>query len=61
LNADGSGLSQLAGTTGGSRPSWSLDAQSIAFGSGGSIRWARLDGSSRGVIIDDGHSPAWRR
>jgi WD40-like Beta Propeller Repeat len=60
LNADGSGLVHLVATTGGGgRPTWSPDGQFIAFGWSGSINWVSADGSSRGVIIHDGHSPAW--
>jgi len=61
LNADGTGLLQLAAAMGNSRPTWSPDAQYIAFGSSGSIHWVKADGNSRGVIVHDGHSPSWQR
>jgi len=60
VNADGSGLVQLAATSGFARPTWSSDGRTIAFGSGGSIHWINADGSARGVIVANGHSPAWR-
>jgi len=61
LNADGTGLVPLADTTGAGRLTWSPDGQYVAFGSSGSIRWVSADGSARGVIINDGHSPSWRQ
>ena len=60
MNADGSGLTQLAATSGTAHPTWSPDGQVIAFASGGSIEWVSADGSRRGQIIADGSSPAWR-
>jgi hypothetical protein len=32
----------------------------IAFASANAIEWIRADGSERGRILADGHSPAWR-
>ena len=62
LNADGTGLvTPLADTMGAGRLSWSPDGQFVAFGSSGSIHWVSADGSARGVIIHDGHSPSWRQ
>ena len=60
MNADGSGLVRLAAATGFARPSWSPDGQAIAFASGSSIEWVSVDGSKRGWILANGHSPAWR-
>ena len=60
MNADGSGRALLASTSGMPHPTWSPDGQVIAFASGGSIRWVSADGSRRGLIIDNGASPAWR-
>ena len=59
MNADGTGLTQLAATIGFARPTWSPDGRKIAFESSGSIYWVSADGSSGGLIISDGHYPAW--
>jgi WD40 repeat protein len=64
MNADGSGLTTL--TTGSvSSPTWSPDgsmiAYSVHFGPTAWIEWFSADGSKTGVIVADGHSPAWRR
>jgi Tol biopolymer transport system component len=67
VNADGSGLTPLAAAGGYAKPTWSPDGQTIAFASSTcsectpSIRYVRADGSEQGVIVADGHSPAWRR
>jgi Tol biopolymer transport system component len=66
VNADGSGLVSLAATGGFAHPSWSPDGRTIAFsasacrGCSASIYYVRADGSARGMIIANGHSPAWR-
>ena len=69
MKADGSGLTTLVDAGGFARPTWSPDGRTIAFsrGSGslfssasGSVEWVRADGSERGVIVVNGHSPAWR-
>lgn len=65
-NADGSGLQTLAHTGGYARPTWSPDGGTIAFSSQacraceGELRYASADGSKSGVIVSNGHSPAWR-
>jgi hypothetical protein len=61
MNANGSNLVQLAATAGMGRPTWSPDGQKIAFASSGSIHWVSADGSAQGIIVANGHSPAWRR
>jgi hypothetical protein len=60
MNANGSGLTRLAATSGFARPTWSPDGQLIAFASPNGIEWVSADGSRRGRILGDGHSPAWR-
>lgn len=60
LNVDGSGTRELARTRGLARPTWSPDGRTIAFATGGSVQWIRADGTERGIIVADGHSPAWR-
>jgi Tol biopolymer transport system component len=60
MNADGSGLTRLAATIGWDAPTWSPDGQTIAFGSAGSLYWVSADGSAMGVVVANGHSPAWR-
>ena len=60
MNADGSGLVQLAATSGFAKPTWSPDGQVIAFTRFGSIAWVAVDGTAQGIVVSDGHSPAWR-
>jgi PKD repeat protein len=60
MNADGSGAVRLAAASGYASPTWSPDGQVIAFSSANAIEWVRADGSQRGRIVRDGHSPAWR-
>jgi len=60
MDADGSGLEPLAATIGWDKRTWSPDGQTIAFGSAGSLYWVSADGSALGVVVANGHSPAWR-
>jgi Tol biopolymer transport system component len=76
MNTDGSGAVRLVAASGFARPAWSPDGQVIAFASSyavkfstqsanvlnlrGAIEWVSADGSQRGRIIENGHSPAWR-
>jgi hypothetical protein len=60
VNADGSGLVRLAAAGGFANPTWSPGGGVIAFSSGETIEWITPDGSRRGRIIENGHSPAWR-
>jgi dipeptidyl aminopeptidase/acylaminoacyl peptidase len=71
MSADGSGSTRLPATSGfllpalsfqGElvHPTWSPDGQLIAFGSPNGIEWVSADGRARGLIVANGHSPAWR-
>jgi TolB protein len=66
MNADGSGVRRLTSPRAGT-PTWSPDGRTIALAVGarssatsGTIEWIRVDGSERGIIVANGHSPAWR-
>jgi Tol biopolymer transport system component len=65
-NADGSGLKVIARAGGYARPTWSPDGRTIAFASSTcrdcqpSLRVVRADGSAEGLLVTNGHSPAWR-
>jgi TolB protein len=43
-----------------SAPAWAPDGQTIAYSAGGRVAWISADGSAHGVIVENGHSPAWR-
>ena len=60
MNADGSGAVRLVAASGFASPTWSPDGQVIAYASSNAIEWMSADGSQRGRIADNGHSPAWR-
>jgi Tol biopolymer transport system component len=66
VNADGSGPKVIAQFGGYGNPAWSPDGQTIAFGSQAcagcqpSVRFVRADGTLEGLIVTNGHSPAWR-
>ncbi len=66
INADGSGLTILAQAGGFANPAWSRDGRTIAFSSvtceacRPALRYVRADGSAGGLIVTNGHSPAWR-
>jgi Tol biopolymer transport system component len=66
MDADGSGLVELAATSGFAFPTWSPDGRTIVFssaschGCASSIRFVQADGSGQGTIVEGGQSPAWR-
>ena len=66
MNADGTDVVRLADVTSSGWPSfsdrlsWSPDGQYVAYGRSGSIYWVTADGGASDVLIDNGHSPAWR-
>jgi hypothetical protein len=65
-NADGSGVRTIAQTGAPGGPTWSPDGRTIAFnstncpGSQSCLRFVRVDGGGEGLILTNGHSPAWR-
>ena len=59
-NSDGSGMTLLLTSRGTTSPTWSPDGQLIAYSSGSNIDWVSADGSARGRIVENGHSPSWR-
>ena len=68
VNPDGSGLTMLAQAGVLARPTWSADGRTIVFASTcvgcqpnqTSLRFVRADGTADGLILINGHSPAWR-
>jgi len=60
MEKDGSAVRDLAFIRGWASPTWSPDDRTIAFGVGNIISWIHEDASTRGFIVDNGHSPAWR-
>ena len=60
LDMAGQNVVHVAVTSGYDRATWASDGQTIVFGSYGDIGWVRADGSARGIIVTDGHHPAWR-
>jgi Tol biopolymer transport system component len=66
VNADGSGLRIIAQAGSYASPTWSPDGRWLAFGSSpcrkcqSSVRFVQVDGDIEGLIVDNGHSPAWR-
>ena len=59
IGADGTVHRRLRATNG-SGPTWSPDGRTIAYSKSGLILCIRTDGNERGLIVADGHSPAWR-
>ncbi len=59
-NADGTGVTTVARPGEIAKPAWSRDGRMIAFTQAASIRFVRLDGTGEGVLIANGHSPAFR-
>ena len=65
-NADGSGLRVVARAKSTGKLTWSPDGRWIAYGSSpcrncqSSLRFVHVEDGTEGLIVDDGHSPAWR-
>ena len=63
MNADGSGVTQLTGTSSASQPAWSPDGNLIAFSSyyGSAVYVIRTDGSGITQVVGGPSSdPVWR-
>lgn len=66
VNPDGSGFRTIADAGGFARPTWSPDGHTIAFAKSScracasAIHYVTRDGSASGLLVWDGHSPAWR-
>ena len=66
MSSDGSGFRVIAQAGGYSSPTWSPDGRWIAFGSTScsscesSLHYVRADGATEGLMVENGHSPAWR-
>lgn len=68
MNPDGSNVRLLARTRGLARPTWSFDGQSIIYANDcwdhncpSALLYVSVDGTRKGVILDDAHSPSLRR
>lgn len=65
-NPDGSGLRVIAQAGSFAGPTWSSDGRWIAYGSSrcrtcqSSVRFVHVDGGTEGLMVENGHSPAWR-
>ena len=66
VNPDGSELRVIAQAGSFAHPTWSPDGRWIAFGASdcrncqSSVRFVQVDGGVEGLIVENGHSPAWR-
>jgi Tol biopolymer transport system component len=66
VNPDGSGFRTIADAGSFARPTWSPDGHTIAFAKSScrtcasAIHYVTRDGSASGLLVSDGHSPAWR-
>lgn len=68
MNADGSQMKTLARSRGFAKPAWAPDGQAIAFANTcvdyhcpSAVLYVSVDGTQKGVLVDDAHSPSWRR
>jgi len=68
MNADGSQMRIVTSTTGFARPAWTSDSQTIIYASTcwdrdcpSMVLYVSTDGTRRGMLMDDAHSPSWRK